>query len=111
MEFAELPEFSKDLKRLKKKYRSLDEDLKRLRDVLVQLPKGNGSKHWNRLHEREGLCIYKVRLACIYLRETTMRVIYAYRIEKNTIDFIELYYKGEREMEDKQRLENYLKTL
>jgi len=108
MEFAELPEFSRDLKRLKKKYLSLDDDFQRLRDVLSEIPKGNGGKHWNRLHEQENLCIYKVRLACAYLRRDNMRVIYAYQEEPAKIEFIELYYKGEKDNEEKERIKQYL---
>ena len=107
MEFAELPEFTRDLKRLQKKYRSLNDDIGRLRRVLEKFPQGTGGKHWNCLNEREGVEIYKVRLACTYLRENTMRIIYAYN-PPNTIDFIELYYKGEKERHDEKRLKDYL---
>lgn len=108
MEFTELPEFSRDLKRLKKKYRSLEDDLSTLKILLSRLPKGNDSKHWNCVHEREGLSVYKVRLACAYLRASTMRVIYAHRTESRAIDFIELYYKGETDNEDRERIKQYL---
>ncbi len=109
MEFAELPEFSRELKRLQKKYRSLEKDLERFRPYLQEKPRGNNSKHWNCLHKNEQVEIYKIRLACSYLNASTMRVIYGYRQGANAIDFIEIYYKSEKENEDRERIKRYLK--
>jgi len=111
MEFSELPEFARDLKRLKKKYLSLEDDVDLLREVLRKFPEGRGEKHWNCLHRGERVCVFKTRLACRYLRATTMRVVYAHHAQKGEIVFIELYYKSEKEMEDKQRLKGYLESL
>jgi len=111
MEFHELPEFTRDLRRLKKKYRSLEEDISAFKEVLEKLPHGNDGKHWNCLHEYEQVKVYKVRLACAYLRKSTMRIIYAYRDAEIRIDFIELYYKGEKDNEDRARIKVYLESL
>ena len=56
-------------------------------------------------------CAYRVRLTCAYLRENTMRVIYVYRAEISAIDFVELYYKGGKENEDREHLKTYLASL
>lgn len=108
MEYAELPEFSSELKRLRKKYRSLNDDVAELKILLPKLTLRTAGKHWNCVHREERVAIYKIRLACRYLRATTMRVIYAHHTEPARIVFIELYYKGEKELEDKQRIEDYL---
>ena len=109
MQFSELPEFSSELKRLLKKYRSLKEDLERFKPLLQATPRGNESKHWNCLHRNKRVEVYKVRLTCSYLNASTIRVIYAYRVADTAIDFIELYYKGEKENEDRERIKSYLK--
>ncbi len=110
MEYAELPEFSRELKRLNKKYLTLRDDLESLKLTLSRAAPQSGGKHWNCLYRDEGVCIYKIRLACRYLRATTMRVIYAHHIESTRIVFIELYYKSEKELEDGQRVKDYLKS-
>ncbi len=110
MEYAELPEFSRELKRLSRKYLSLSDDIEELKQTLAKLSMGNASKHWNCLHRDERVCIYKIRLACRYLRATTMRVIYAQHVDPAQIVLIELYYKGEKENEDRERIKQYLKS-
>lgn len=82
----------------------------KLRAVLEELKIKNGGKHWNCLHREENLIIYKIRLACRYLRATTMRVIYAHHTTLNKIVLLELYYKSEKENEDVIRIETYLKS-
>lgn len=108
MEFVELPEFSRDLKRLQKKYKSLGDDFGRLKKILTVKPDGTGGKHWNCIHKNESVAVYKVRLACTYLRDNTMRVIYAHKKASSEIEFIELYYKGEKENHEEARLKSYL---
>ena len=111
MAYEELPEFSRELKRLRKKYRTLNDDLDGLKRVLASLKMKNGGKHWNCLHRGETCSVYKIRLACRYLRATTMRVIYAQHTEPARIVFIELYYKGEKENENAERIKQYLSDL
>ena len=111
MEYAELPEFSHELKQLSKKYLSLSDDVNELKRTIAKLSIRNGGKHWNCLHRDERVCIYKIRLACRYLRATTMRVVYAHLADVEKIVFIELYYKSEKENEDRKRLKNYLASL
>ena len=111
MEYAELPEFSRELKRLSKKYLTLSEDIDELKQTLSKLTIKSAGKHWNCLHRDERTCIYKIRLACRYLRATTMRVVYAQHSELARIVFIELYYKSEKENEDRERIKKYLKSV
>lgn len=110
MEFVALSEFARELKRLGKKYHSLQNDLEIFKSVIVQYPQGNGSKHWNKLYERENVAVFKTRLACASLRgQDKMRIIYAFKYGNQQIDLIELYYKGEKENEDSRLIKSYLK--
>lgn len=109
MEYVELPEFSRELKRLRKKYRSLSGDLEKLKQTLAKLNIGDGGNHWNCLYRSESVAVYKIRLACQYLRATTLRVIYAHHKEPSRIVFIEIYFKGDKEDEDQKRIKDYLK--
>lgn len=107
MSFKELPEFQKEIKRLSKKYKSLPDDLQQFCDVASINPLGN-SKHFNVITQKEVLYIIKARLFCRYLKGSSLRVIYAYFEESQQIEFIELYFKGEKENEDRKRIESYL---
>ena len=107
MNFDELPEFQKELKRLAKKYKSLPDDLQEFRNVVSAVPLGN-SKHFNVITQTEVLHIVKARLFCRYLKGTSLRIIYAYFEQTPHIEFIELYYKGDKENEDSCRIKEYL---
>jgi hypothetical protein len=75
--------------------------------VLAETPTGIGS-NFTILHNSSELCIVKGRLMCRSLRKRSMRVIYAYH--QNVIEFvyIEIYFKGNKENEDKARIRQYL---
>ena len=107
--FEQLPEFQKDFKRLSKKYPSLSRDISDLEDVLCVLPTGKG-KNFIIVHTSEKIKIVKVRLACRSLRDRSMRVIYAYHINTLTFVYIELYFKGDKENENYERVRGYIKS-
>ncbi|MBU0706291.1 hypothetical protein KJ657_03375 [Patescibacteria group bacterium] len=114
MNFRETKEFENDFKKLNKKFRSLPEDLERLKKLLTKEPLGVG-KHFAVLHNSPSLSIVKARLACKYLKNSTssLRVIYAYHEETKEIElieFIELYFKSSKAREDFARLQEYLKA-
>ena len=108
MNFDELPEFKKECKRLARKYRSLSEDLKEFRKVVSVIPLGN-SKHFTVIEQIDVLRIVKARLFCRYLKGSSLRVIYSYSERVQRIEFIEIYYKGDKENEDRKRIQQYLK--
>jgi len=107
-----LPEFDKDLKKLAKRFRTIEEDLQILIDHgLVAFHKfkiDNGG-----IVEIEGLGIsypkiFKVKkFACRALKGTGansgLRLIYAYYADKDEIDLIEIYFKGDKENENRER--------
>ena len=111
-----LAEFKNDLKKLSKRYRSLEEDLEIF--IYKQL------KLYHKLHIDNGGIfpmsnlgieypkIYKAKkFACKSLKGkgvmSGIRIIYAYFEDKDIIEFIEIYYKGEKENEDKTRIFKY----
>ena len=109
MNFNEFPEFKKECKRFEKKYKSLHSDLQEFKNVISVVPLGN-SKHFNIITQTESVKIIKARFFCRYLKGTSLRVIYSYIREKERIDFIEIYFKGDKENEDRERIKEYLKN-
>jgi Sec-independent protein translocase protein TatA len=115
-EISRLPEFGKDIRRLLKRFKTLEDDLK----VFVE-------KELNLYHklkiDNKGIFqisglqiespkIYKVKkFACRSLKgkgvQSGIRVIYAYFEEKDKVELIEIYYKGDKENEDRQRILRY----
>lgn len=110
MNFSETQKFSKDLKRLSKKYRSLPEDLDEFKKVVSALPCGS-SKHFAILHEKGDLKIIKARMFCRYLKGSSLRIVYAYDSRSKCITCIELFYKGERERETFARIDQFLEII
>lgn len=107
MRFNELSQFSKEFKQLSKKYLSLAGDLDEFKKIVAAIPLGNG-KHFNIITRSGGAVIIKARLFCRYLKGSSLRIIYSYIQERNTIEFIELYFKGNKENEDHERIKQYL---
>ena len=107
MTFDELPEFQKERKRLARKYRSLSNDLREFRNVVSVVPLGN-RKHFTVIAQNENLHIVKARLFCRYLKGSSLRVIYSYFEQEQRIEFIEIYFKGDKENEDRHRVKEYL---
>jgi hypothetical protein len=117
LEVIRLPEFDKDMKRLKK-HRTLEEDLRRF--LLAQVYMHHIEKHDVKgLYRIPGLGIkepkiYKAtRFSCQSLgggSYSGIRVIYAYSEKENDRDkvtLIEIYYKGDKENENRDRIIKY----
>ncbi len=107
MNFDETSEFLKDFKQLSKKYKSLSDDLLEFKKVISKFPLGV-SKHFVIITAEETVIIVKGRLFCRFLKGSSLRIIYAYCESKNRVDFIQLYFKGDKENEDRKRINNYL---
>ncbi|MCG8307579.1 MAG: hypothetical protein MI975_09330 [Cytophagales bacterium] len=114
MTFDELEEFKKDLKRLLKKYRSLEDDLETVKKVLKVEPKERPPFSFR----IDGLgletCVIKVKkIACKSLKgrgvNTGLRLIYAHFEEEQSITLVELYHKNNKENEDRDRILNNFK--
>jgi len=114
MKFEQLDEFKRDVKKLLKKYRTLEDDLDVVKMDLTDEP-GESPPFSYRI---EGLglttCIIKVKkIACRAMKgrgvNSGLRLIYAWFEEENRIVFVELYFKGDKEMEDRERIFKYFK--
>jgi len=102
-----LPKFKKELKRLSKKYNSLPNDLQEFCNVISVVPLGN-SKHFHIITQTESLYIVKARFFCRYLKGSSLRIVYSYNEQARQVEFIELYFKGKKENEDRDRIKQYL---
>lgn len=116
MTFEELDEYAKDLKKLSKRFRSLREDIATLKKVLEVQPEPTPpmSVRIPGLETEE--TVVKVRkIACKSLKgrgaNSGMRLIYHYTKLNVKITLIELYFKGDKENEDRERILRYLKIL
>jgi len=106
--FNELSEFSKEFKRFSKKYKSLYDDLEEFKRIVDVLPLGN-SKHFNIITQNEQCAVIKARLFCRYLKHSSLRIIYVLYDKNCKVDFIEIYFKGKKENENRERIKDYLK--
>lgn len=114
MNFEELEEYAKDLKKLQKKYRTLEEDITIVKKVLTVEP--NERPPFSFRIDGLGIstCVIKVKkIACRALKgkgvNSGFRLIYAHYEEEQKIVLVELYYKGDKEKEDKARIMKYFK--
>ena len=107
--FEELPEYKKDLKRLLRKYRTLNGDMEVVCKDLDDEP-GASPPYSFRI---EGLgittCVIKVKkIASDSFKgrgvNSGFRLIYAYFEQEERIVFVELYHKNEKENEDRDRI-------
>lgn len=109
MEFDQLPEFDKDLKKLLKKYRTLNDDLKVVKQVLEIFPDERAPFSFRIDNLGISTCIIKIKkIACKSLkgrgRNSGLRLVYAYFRDEQKVVFIELYHKNVKENEDRQRI-------
>ena len=119
-EVRRLAEFERDLRKLSKKFRTLDEDL----ETFIQ----NQLNLYHKLNiDNKG--VYPIpdlgieypkilkakKFACKSLKgkgvASGIRIIYAYFEKEDIIELVEIYYKGQKGKEDKNRiLKNYICT-
>ena len=105
MKIVQGEEFIREFKKLKKKYSSLVEDLAVLEKVILKFPFGEDSRHSNTLKREGDRCICKRRMMCRSVKGSEFRVIYYYDGKILELEYIEIYYKGNKEAEDKKRVE------
>jgi len=114
-----LPEFEKDLRKLLKKFKTIEGDLEIFTEKeLVLYHKlsidNKGIFHIPGLPVKD-IKIYKAKkFACRSLKgkgvQSGIRVIYTYFEDRDTIELIEIYYKGDKENEDRERISRHYKT-
>lgn len=108
MRFSESDEFAKELKKLKKRYRTLEDDIAVLKKAITAAPTGLG-KHDVVLKSDEvlGLFAVKRRMMCRAVRGSQFRVTYLYLAGEVEVLYIELYYKGDKVSENRSRIDHY----
>ena len=118
------PEFEKDFKKLEKRYRTLTSDFENMKKSLLETHYLKGTPlPVNALVDIKGCCgekykSQKVRkFACRSLKNLGNRsgiritfIIENFDNQDLTITFIEIYYKGNKENEDRDRLLNFINS-
>ena len=112
--------FEKDLKKLLKKFRTLEDDIEVAKKNAIELFHLKNIDN-NSVEPIPNFCTDKLKIckikkfACKALKgrgvQSGIRIIYAYYVLTDTIDFIEIYFKGESENEDKERIKQYLASI
>jgi len=117
---SHVPEFDKDMKKLEKRFSSLEDDLRMFIKVAM-----------NAFHKKKidsnaifpisdlGIRspkIYKAKkFACKSLKgkgaQSGIRVIYAYHEEEDRVEFFEIYYKGDKASEDRERISGFYRKM
>ena len=113
-DFREFSEFSRDMKKLYKKFRSIYDDLEAFKKALTsELPNHlSGTVQISNLGRDVKVPVYKVRhFRCKSLKgkgsRSGIRVIYAYELDKALVTLIEVYNKSKRENENRERILKY----
>ena len=112
-EISQLPEFERDFKKLSKKFKTLEEDFENFKNTQLNL------YHKLRI-DNKGIFsisdlgintprIYKAKkFACRSLKSrgvgSGIRVIYAHFEDQDKVEFIEIYFKGDKDTEDRERI-------
>lgn len=109
MNIQETDEYRKDLKKLTKRFKTLPEDIETLKKVIAVFPDEKPPISYRVSNLGKSEVIIKVkRIACRALKNkgsnTGLRLIYSYQEETDEIIFIELYFKGDKENEDRERI-------
>lgn len=113
MEFVRLSEFQKDFKKLKKKYKTLSEDIAVFEKVLSVSadPQPPQRIRISDLGIESPVVIKVKHFTCRSLKgkgaRSGIRIVYAYFEHDERVEFVEMYYKGDKEVEDRQRIKKY----
>ena len=115
-EIRKLTEFENDFKKLAKRFKTLDDDIESFINRQLKLTHKLGIDNKGVVHI-SGLGIeipkiYKaIKFACKALKGrggmSGVRIIYAYYEKEDVIEFIEIYFKGDKANEDKKRIIKY----
>ncbi len=118
--YVQTEEFQKDLKKLLKKFRSLEDDLEMAKTGAIELlhihQKDNSSVFPIPGFCTEEILVCKIKkFTCKALKgrgsKSGIRVIYAFHAKILKVDFIEIYFKADQENEDRERIKQYLGSL
>ena len=118
VKFEAVPEFRKELKKLSKKYRSLNDDFENFQKVLTKTLSNHtsGTFEISDLGANVKTSIYKVKnfrsrdfrgKGC----RSGFRIIYAHMQDSGKIIFIEIYHKSNKSNQDVRRIKKYFEEV
>lgn len=108
-----LTDFKKDLKKLVKKFRTLEEDLQTFIQYQLNLfhlidQDNNGIKRISDLGIKKPEIYKAKKFACKSLKgrgvKSGIRIIYAYFKDEYRFELVEIYFKGDNPSEDRDRI-------
>jgi mRNA-degrading endonuclease RelE of RelBE toxin-antitoxin system len=113
LEIVRVPGFARDMKRLLKRFRTLEEDLRVFLSAQLALYHKQGIDNGGIFPLQHARGFFKARrFACRSLKgrggNSGIRVIYHYDSENDRLTLIELYFKGDKENEDRERVNRFL---
>jgi hypothetical protein len=118
IKYSETAEFRKDFMKLLKRFRSLNEDLELAKQAAIELYHIMGLDNASVFEipgfSKAGIKIFKLKkFACKALKGTGnrsgIRIIYAFHEGDARVEFIEIYFKGDKGKEDKEKIREYLR--
>jgi hypothetical protein len=112
MTIEELPEYQADLKALIKKYRTLDQDIAVLKKVIAVSPDARPPFSFRISDLGLQDCVIKVKkIACRSLKgqgvQSGFRLVYAWFPAEQRVVFVELYFKADQAVEDRDRISRH----
>ena len=117
-EIRRLKDFEKDFRKLLKKFKTLEGDLETFINTQLKLyhkqkVDNSGVVRISNLAIDKPKIFKARKFACKSLKGTggrsRIRIIYAYYEEENIVEFIEIFFKGDKENEDRDRILGYYK--
>jgi mRNA-degrading endonuclease RelE of RelBE toxin-antitoxin system len=117
MNYKTTEAFLKDFKKLERRYKTLADDLEVVKRNAIELTHVLGIDNRSTFRIQgvgsNDVQIYKLKkFACKSLKGTSshsgIRIIYAFKPKERIVVFLEIYYKGDQELEDQQRIKDYL---
>ncbi|MCR4939410.1 MAG: hypothetical protein K5930_04785 [Treponemataceae bacterium] len=118
--YKSLPEFEKDFKSLLKRYRTLEDDFEIFKKYTIETFYNQGVPT-SAFVPIQGFCSEKYvsnkvrKFACRSLpgrgNQSGIRIIFIWQEDSRTVTFVEMYFKGDKTEEDRERLKNTLNKL
>jgi hypothetical protein len=127
MNYSSIPEFDRELKGFAKKWRSIPSDLEVAKKTLPLLFEQQGDESLDTLQGRrdaffnnkratilstreDGTQVIKMRLDCASLgSKDIVRLVFVFILSHNSLTFIELYSKNDKQREDATRIRQFIK--
>lgn len=122
LNFEQSPEFAKDIKVLTKRWRSIPNDLQNAKRAItplyVPIPDVDikelrdsffATKRAAIVVSGEDFEVVKMRFDCTALgNDKKTRLVFVAFVKSNTVTFVEMYAKNDKEREDPKRYKKYL---